>query len=329
MATITIKTDTLIIGKPYSYKELCNELGEEEKKNREKQYSRWKRYFEFSRAGRKFYIIQIYDTPIADGRINGNNRKYLDIFKGIIIQYLNNSNKMIYHTQNNWLLNLKLVNENLFKDYKDLMKEYAYLYDIHGKFYFQNCQDEVKNFCIAKFNSAINSLEKANIINKFETYMIVEENSIRVANPTEKEEIDFIFEKVKKDLKLKSMRDANFKNKLGILYSRIDEEVNKEYGYIKVYKVLGLEKINNNENLSLLEGDNLHDELVFLIKEGLNKSFQNKKDNNTKNLEDAKNIIFEKFLNDEDYSNVNYPKFEFEDNYESIMNTLIDIFLSL
>lgn len=61
-----------------NYKELCALLGEEVKtgKSKQLQLDNLNRFFEWEKAGQKFIITDIYDTPLpkVDGRSSGNYR---------------------------------------------------------------------------------------------------------------------------------------------------------------------------------------------------------------------------------------------------------------
>lgn len=76
---LSINTSNLRIGQVIkNYKELCALLGEEVKtgKSKQLQIDNMKRFFEWEKAGQKFIITDIYDTPLpkVDGRSSGNYR---------------------------------------------------------------------------------------------------------------------------------------------------------------------------------------------------------------------------------------------------------------
>ena len=113
---IGINTSNLKIGQVVkNYKELCALLEEEVKtgKSKQLQLDNLKRFFEWEKAGQKFIITDIYDTPLpkVDGRSSGNNSKYVKCIELLLLHYLlNKKDYTATLTKRNWWQILGMIN---------------------------------------------------------------------------------------------------------------------------------------------------------------------------------------------------------------------------
>lgn len=332
MASIVPNVKNLEIGREYTYKELCQVLEEDEKTNREKQHQRWSRYFEFRKEGKRYIIVKIYDVPQVDGRTNGNNSKYIMYFKDIVMHMLTrNSDEDVYKTTKEWLLKSSLVNNNLYKDCKELRVEMeSYIPKFH-EYYIKNCQIDIKLFLTNKFRDAINQLQRDGYIEVIDTYKIIlNDNTFKIAMPREKDEIEDICNEVLSEMKLKSLLHAEYKKLKSVVYKKIDEKLNEKYEYKTTYKVIGLLKTDRFTEYSYYTNseNDAKSILVSLICEGLDAHFVNKADSNKRQVEEKKDELIEKWIADDDISDIVVP-YEYEGDYVDIMRNIFDMFLSL
>ena len=322
--------EKLEIGKAYSYKEICAILGEKETKNREKQYARWNRYFTFKRDGRKYYILSILETPLPDGRSKGNNRKYIDYFKDVIMYYMEDNHEIIYHTKKDWLLNLNVVNKRLYTKPKNLEKDFRHLLTGNAQYYIFNCQMNVEKFINAKFNDAINNLTKDGYLLSDDSYFIIKSGEgERKATNVENQNIVQVTREVMAEMNVKSFLDAKYKKSYENLINEINKRLRENYGIDKAYKLLGLRKVH--ESRYEYVSDNVEEARIILNKrlnEGLNRYFINRFTRNKEQVEKGKEEVIEKWINGEEYQNIRIP-FELEEYYVMNMNAIADEFLSL
>lgn len=74
------------------YKELCTLVQEEIKggDSKKAQLKEFERYFQYEKHGRKFLILDVYDTPLPknDKRKDGNRKIYVTYIESILLMYL-------------------------------------------------------------------------------------------------------------------------------------------------------------------------------------------------------------------------------------------------
>ncbi|MBQ7874743.1 MAG: hypothetical protein IJ306_06240 [Oscillospiraceae bacterium] len=318
--------EKLEIGRGYLYKELCATLGENETNNRKKQKERWNRFFIFEQVGRIYYVREIRKEPIPDGRTKGNNSKYIDYFKDIIMYHLPTNGEKIYKTQKDWFLNYNIVTADLYRRPTELVTEYNNLYRNHGFAYINNCQIDVRKFIENKFADAINNLTKAEFLDFEKTFMIIYQNeNMKVANEEEALEINTVQKTIMKELGVESFLHAKYKKIDGVLNKKINEKLQELYGYKSVFRILGLQKNVKKDYNFFTESQTIaRNNLLSLFNDGLAKYYTNKKQNNSKKVND----ILEKWFNDEDISNEKISII-FEDDYVDNMTNIMQEFLSL
>lgn len=320
--------DRLEIGKAYTHQELCAIFEEKVASNRKKQRDRWYKAVEFKYEKPLYYILNIREVPFPDGRSKGNNSKYIDTFKDVIMYSLKQAEEIEYKTQQDWLLRFGVVSKNLYDPYTEIAKTYSHLIRDHTGFYARECQKEVRNFINPKFNDAIESLDKTGHLNHIKTYVIYDTAGSRIATTEEAKKISLVEQAEMDVLGVKSFYNANSKGVYAKLIKNINEKLNEAYGYEKVYKVTGPKKTLKEYSYNFENRVNARAELNKSLYDGLKVHFINKGENGREKVDELKGSILEKWFDGEDITGFKSP-FQYEEDYEDAMLSLVDIFLSL
>ena len=169
---IGINTSNLQIGQVVkNYKELCALLGEEVKtgKSKQLQLDNLKRFFEWEKAGQKFIITDIYDTPLpkVDGRSSGNNSKYVKCIELLLLRYLlDKKDYTATLTKRNWWQILGMINNKYNQIERDkekreeLQKNNPILTSYEIKHFYQRSNKKLQQILF----SALNSLSSRKLI---------------------------------------------------------------------------------------------------------------------------------------------------------------------
>lgn len=101
-----------------NYKELCGLLGVKATTGKSKiiQLNDFERYFKFEKRGYKFFILDIYTTPIEKPERKGNNSIFRDDFRDLMICMLhyNGSGRMLI-SKSSMYRAMNMVNDNYFE----------------------------------------------------------------------------------------------------------------------------------------------------------------------------------------------------------------------
>lgn len=186
---IGINTSRLQVGQVVkNYKELCALLGEEVKtgKSKQLQIDNMKRFFEWEKAGQKFIITDIYDTPLpkVDGRSSGNNSKYVKCIELLLLRYLlNKKNYTATLTKRNWWQILGMINNKYNQIERDkekreeLQKNNPILTSYEIKHFYQRSNRKLQQILF----SALNSLSSRKLIDyEIETVIVKEDDKGRM-----------------------------------------------------------------------------------------------------------------------------------------------------
>jgi hypothetical protein len=152
-----------------NYKEICLALCEPVKtgKSKQLQLDDWKRYFEYSKSGNSFIIIEIYETPMEKndnrGKSEGSRRSiYGNAVQLLIVDLLARSHGHITISKNKLLLSIGVINVN-YGGCSQQVKKLAKYVDINEKFIYDFYNVNNSNFT-NMINSALNSLEDKSLI---------------------------------------------------------------------------------------------------------------------------------------------------------------------
>ena len=182
---IGINTSNLKIGQVVkNYKELCALLEEEVKtgKSKQLQLDNLKRFFEWEKAGQKFIITDIYDTPLpkVDGRSSGNNSKYVKCIEILLLRYLlDKKDYTATLTKRSWWQILGMVNNKYNQIERDkekrekLQKNNPILTSYEIKHFYQRSNKKLQQILF----SALNSLSSRKLIEyEIETVIVKEDD---------------------------------------------------------------------------------------------------------------------------------------------------------
>ena len=182
---IGINTSNLKVGQVVkNYKELCALLEEEVKtgKSKQLQLDNLKRFFEWEKAGQKFIITDIYDTPLpkVDSRSSGNNSKYVKCIELLLLRYLlDKKDYTATLTKRNWWQILGMINNKYNQIERDkekreeLQKNNPILTSYEIKHFYQRSNKKLQQILF----SALNSLSSRKLIEyEIETVIVKEDD---------------------------------------------------------------------------------------------------------------------------------------------------------
>ena len=182
---IGINTSNLKVGQVVkNYKELCALLEEEVKtgKSKQLQLDNLNRFFEWEKAGQKFIITDIYDTPLpkVDGRSSGNNSKYVKCIELLLLRYLlDKKDYTATLTKRNWWQILGMINNKYNQIERDkekreeLQKNNPILTSYEIKHFYQRSNKKLQQILF----SALNSLSSRKLIEyEIETVIVKEDD---------------------------------------------------------------------------------------------------------------------------------------------------------
>ena len=182
---IGINTSNLKVGQVVkNYKELCALLEEEVKtgKSNQLQLDNLNRFFEWEKAGQKFIITDIYDTPLpkVDGRSSGNNSKYVKCIELLLLRYLlDKKDYTATLTKRNWWQILGMINNKYNQIERDkekreeLQKNNPILTSYEIKHFYQRSNKKLQQILF----SALNSLSSRKLIEyEIETVIVKEDD---------------------------------------------------------------------------------------------------------------------------------------------------------
>ena len=163
-----VDTSKLVIGKTVkNYKVLCELLGQEVKDGKAKKYQleNFKRYFEWEKAGQKFTIMDIYDTPLEkeDLRKLGNNSIYTQAIEIILLQYLSRQDGYTRTlTKKKWWELLGITNHKYGRmTEKELLQLDKILTSFEIRHFYQRCNKKLEQILF----SSLNNLKNRKLIN--------------------------------------------------------------------------------------------------------------------------------------------------------------------
>lgn len=258
MDTTNLKSGDII----NDYKELCTLVKEEIKGGNSKklQLKEFERYFQYEKHGRKFLILDIYDTPLPknDKRKDGNRKIYVTYIESILLTYLYRmDNNTGYFTKKQLWCLLGMINQLYGKiDIDDLQKEIdSRITPWELNKFYQRCDYKLSSILF----SALNSLKNRSLITYEEQYVILEkENKKHIADDKEKRIVLEAEKMTLSKMGLYSKSHVALCFKLNEFYKNVNSYLNEHYkwdGVYKQYKIIFLDKpylqeaLNENEIL--------------------------------------------------------------------------------
>lgn len=248
---IVVTTERLNIGDCLGYKELCSILevptysGGNQKKAQLKDFGR---YFEYEKIGRKYLIIDIYDTPLPKNHKYPANAIYVKYIEVILLQYLiKQPNYEVQIPSQSLWEQLGMINHNFvtMQDNKDA------LLDLHENMNRFQINDFYKR-CREKFykilENSLKSLQRQRLINYKRIYMVKYPNIFECQIATSKEE-EYILKADRETLMEMGYENMNhmfLSGKSATFYSNRNNKLYEMAGIESAYEYWDI--IHNHEN---------------------------------------------------------------------------------
>lgn len=181
---LSLDTSQLSINQEYTYKELCTLLNQPVKYGNAKtrHLLEFSRFFEYEKIKTKYKITEIYNPPIPYIPVIQDSHKYNADMINVILAYLYSTGKeVLYFSYMDFILICGLANElyrRYGKEYSELSKKYNIDIKQIGDFYSTSYQTFKRII-----NSALESMQKRNIIECINTYVISERINNSKTNP--------------------------------------------------------------------------------------------------------------------------------------------------
>lgn len=176
--------EKLIVGKPYKYKELCGDLGIDQKGGNAKiaQFKELERYCKYHKEGHKIFIDQIYSKELqkVDKRTNGNNNEQAKCIRYILLNLLSGyrmeKDEVIGFSKGLLLRKLNLINDNYITA-KVKRESYAQALDV-DKMAIDECIDYIDDRSFKAVKRSINTLVKIKLLGYKYSYTWVDHKGV-------------------------------------------------------------------------------------------------------------------------------------------------------
>lgn len=227
-----------------NYKVLCGLLNQSIKtgKSRKLQLEDFKRYFDWEKAGQKFIITDIYDTPLTkeDKRKFGNNSIYVKYIEVILLRFLSKQKGYTKTlTKRNWWELLGIVNKKYDKVSQKNLEDLDFtVTSWEIKHFYQRCNKKLEEILF----SALNSLRSRRLIT-YETQTIIvrrDDNGREIyseANDNEKKKLLDVEHYVLHSIyKYEKMVQVFLRFQQKEFYSKVNELIYERYGWNHCFK---------------------------------------------------------------------------------------------
>lgn len=320
---------------------MCNILNVSIKtgKSKELQLNELSRYCLYSKDKNKYIIDEIFINPLPkiDHRKEGNNSKYVEHVKFLLLQKLSTcEGYTCTFTKNNLFEFLGMINP-LYLDKviarKIITKNDSRINNFDINHFYMRANDKMTRILF----DSLNSLKNQYLISYKEVDIIVRLNIEGEKEFTEatKEETKLIMDikrEVLKDMELNSMMQVIFKFKTEEFYSKVSKILKEEYEIEYTYKQFEL----------IFTKENILDELAMLELKKHKKELNNKvcdivnlnaKNTYNKNLEKYEKELEDFLLNEKpalgSYTESNFKGFCFRSEYIDIQLELTEYLLRI
>lgn len=241
----TIGTSKLIAGTWIkNYKELCillnQPVGTGNQKKR--QLSEFERYFSYVKDGMKFFITEVYETPLPSNKI-AHNAKYVKYIQNILLSYLSEQKEEQINIKKSQLyLLLGMINTKYYRYHNNrrLLEDLPELKASDIADFYQRCDNKLNKI----LKTSLDSLKRRYLLDYYETYIIgisihLENNSEVVeyheADDDERQLILHIQRDTLQELGMSVENEVFFKGKQSEYYNLFNERL-AEYGWSMVFK---------------------------------------------------------------------------------------------
>lgn len=319
-----------------NYKDMCALIGCEPCTGNSKilQIKNWQRYFSFKKAGYKFIITEVYDTPLPfiDARRTkeGKYNKYIEL---LLLRYLSVcEDNTLEITKRGLYKVLGMVNENYDKlTYDNCVK--AIQDDIGhkiSKFNINNFHQRVENKFSKILYNTLNSMEKRKLIHYRKKIIITADDGYDLENggsitalPYQEGIIEDMFQKVLDEWGYANLSQVSLRYKTKEFYEEVNKRLNDEYEWKGFYTHILISMLDC-EDAQHLSAEDIR---------GLSPSVQRERFNNLL-IEDINGQVdskYEKYQSEtvKDICSGKIKGFRYDESYLEAQKELSDYFLSL
>lgn len=321
-----------------NYKDMCLLLGCKPCKgtgtDKECQIKNWQRYFNFKKAGHKFIVTEVYDTPLpqSDARKvkEGKYNKYIEL---LLLRYVSAcENNMLEITKRGLYKVLGMVNESYDKVTYDNCVE-AIQDDMGHKisrFNINHFHQRVENKFSKILYNTLDSMEKRKLIHYRKKIIITADDGYNLENggsitalPYQEGIIEDMFQKVLDEWGYSNIAQVNLRYKTKEFYDEVNKRLNDEYEWKGFYTHILISMLDCEDAQHLLAED---------IR-GLSSSVQREQFNKLL-IEDINGQVdskYEKYQNEtvEDICDGKVKGFRYNESYLEAQKELSDYLLSL
>lgn len=280
-----------------NYKSLCNALNQPTYGGKQKmnQLEDFERYFEFEKIGTKYYITNIYATPIPKEYKYPVNAIYIQYIECILLQYLKTKpNYEVYISSQYLWLELGMINGNyIMMQNGDKKEELLKLSSEMTMFQVNNFYKRSR----LKFNkivdSTLDSLRKRRIIDYDKVYMIRYPDSYNLspASSVERSYILDIEKGILDELGYKKIGEVFLHNQAEYFYIQRNIRANEMFGASDIFDYFHIIHIQNNTIKELsktklqLQKLLLNNEIIKFLNNQAIKEYELNNENGEKTLE--------------------------------------------
>lgn len=233
-----------------NYKEMCNLLGcvpcKGTGNDKVYQIKNWQRYFSFKKAGHKFIITEVYDTPLppSDTRRTkeGKYNKYIEL---LLLRYLSFcEDNMLEITKRGLYKILGMVNENYdivtYDNYANAV-ERGVGHKI-SKFNINHFHQRIENKYSKILYNTLDSMEKRKLIHYRKKIIITADDGYDLksggsitALPYQESIIEDMFQKVLDEWGYANLSQVSLRYKTKEFYEEVNKRLNDEYEWKGFY----------------------------------------------------------------------------------------------
>lgn len=321
-----------------NYKDMCNLLGCEPCKgngnDREYQIKNWHRYFNFKKAGYKFIVTEVYDTPLpqSDARKvkEGKYNKYIEL---LLLRYVSAcEDNMLEITKRGLYKVLGMVNENYDKVTYDNCVE-AIQDDVGHKisrFNINHFHQRVENKFSKVLYNTLESMKKRKLIHYCKKIIItsddvcdLESNGSITALPYQEGIIEDMIQKILNEWGYTNLSQVSLRYKTKEFYEEVNNRLNDEHEWKGFYTHILISMLDHEDARHLIAED---------IR-GLSPSIQRERFNKLliEDINCQADTKYEKYQNEtvEDICSGKVKGFRYDESYLEAQKELSDYFLSL
>lgn len=250
---IIVNTSNIEIGDCFkNYKDLCSALNQPVYSGCQKkaQLDNFRRFFDYEKIGIKFYITDIYETPLPKQHKYPANAIYVQYIEHILLQYLSqHPNGEVYIPSQYLWLELGMINYNFIEmQDKDKKNELLELNEKMTMF-------QINNFykrCRFKFNkiieSSFESLRKQKRINYWKIHTVKHLGKFKTeeATLTEEQLILKIEREILDEFGFEKINEVFLKNKADDFYKKRNEKASDLFGVSEIFDCYHIIHVHEN-----------------------------------------------------------------------------------